>query len=116
MTKKYQMLLPKGARIINYAEKATARDCDICGHTPVERPPKPGYPTVSEPMRLLRVKLPAGVSADEVRFGRTNFTVTGSLIEVNVCADSQACRDRAVKITNADGSPKYDQSALARFL
>jgi hypothetical protein len=55
MSKKYRMFLPPGARIQNYAEKATGRDCDICGHTPEKRPPKPGYPDVSEEMRLLRV-------------------------------------------------------------
>jgi hypothetical protein len=115
MTKKYRAFLPSGAKIINYSEKATGRDCDICGHTPEKRPPKPGYPDVSEEMRLMRVKLPPGVKATDVGVGRADFTVTGDLIEWNVCKDTANCKDRAKQITNEDGSAKYPDEILARF-
>lgn len=115
MTKKYRPFLPKGAKIINYAEKATGRDCDLCGHTPEKRPRKEGYEFVSEEMRLMRVKLPPGVKAADVGVGRADFTVTGDLVEFNVCKDTANCKDRAAELKKDDGSPKYDPAALAVF-
>ncbi len=115
MSKKYKAFIPEGSKIINYAEKATGRDCDLCGHTPEKLPPKPGYAHVSEEMRLMRVKLPTGTSASDIEMGREDFTVTGSLIELNVCKDTASCRDRCAKMKNEDGSPKFDDFILARF-
>lgn len=117
MTKKYRAFLPEGARIINYAVKATGRDCDLCGHTPEERGAKQGYERTSEEMRLMRVKLKPGTSADEISVGRTDFTVTGELIEMNVCVDTIACRERCSKLTVTDPEtgeekPKYPPTAL----
>jgi hypothetical protein len=121
MTKKYAAFLPEGAKILNYAEKASGRDCSICTHTPEKRPPKPGYDEVGEEMRLMRVDLGgANVTPDQAQelFAgpiETNFTVTGELIEVNVCADSDACRRRAKKLTKDDGTSLYDDFIMARF-
>jgi hypothetical protein len=116
MTKRYRMFLPKGSVILNFANKATGKDCMICGHTPEKRPPKPGYPSVSEEMRVLRVKLPEGTKADDVAIGRKDFTVTERLIEINCCADTYACRERATELKKDDGTPMYDPQALALFL
>lgn len=118
MTTKYRPFLDQiapGARIINFANKATGRDCDICGHTPEKRPPKPGYPDVSEEMRLMRVRVPSGTDMNKVTVGKTNFTVTGNLVEWNVCKDSAACHERAAKMTNDDGSYLYDSPLLEPY-
>lgn len=113
MTKRYRGFLPEGSRIINYAVKATGRDCDLCGHTPQQLPPKPGYEIVSEEMRLMRVTLPEGVTADQVSIGRKDFTVTGTLIELNVCVDVQGCRNRCADLIDEEtGEPKYPPTAL----
>lgn len=63
----------------------------------------------------MRVKLPPGVKATDVGVGRADFTVTGDLIEWNVCKDTANCKDRAKQITNEDGSAKYPDEILARF-
>lgn len=115
LTKRYKAFLPEGAVIINYAEKASGRDCDLCGHTPETRPPKPGYPTVSEEMRVMRVQLPEGTKAEDIKMGRTDFTVTGTLIELNVCVAVADCRARCAELTNSDGSPKYEPTALQKL-
>lgn len=120
MTKKYSVFLPEGAKIINYAEKASGRDCGICGHTPEKRPPKPGYPDVSEEMRLMRVRLPEGVrDSDIIEDSKvdflTGFTVTGTVIELNVCKDTANCRERSAALKNSDGTPKFDDHILGRF-
>lgn len=111
MTKKYKPLLDvaviPGARIINYANKATGRDCDLCRHVPEKRPPKPGYPDVSEEMRLMRVKLPVGTKDTDVGVGKEGFTVTGDLIELNVCKDFESCFTRALDLRKDDGSLVY---------
>jgi hypothetical protein len=118
MTRKYKPFLDHiapGSKIINYANKATGRDCDICHHTPEQRPPKPGYKEVSEEMVLMRVKLPVGITADQVDMGKTDFTVTGNLIELNVCKNSQACRDRAGELEDGDGNKIYPPEVLSLF-
>lgn len=118
MTKKYQPFLQRiapGARIINYAEKATGRPCDICHHEPEKRPAKEGYAYVSEEMRLMRVKLPAGVKDTDVDVGKAGFTVTGDLVEFNVCKDTANCKERARQLKNEDGEPLYDLELLERF-
>ncbi len=63
----------------------------------------------------MRVTLPAGTKAEDVKFGRQNFTITGELIEVNVCEATADCRERAAKIKNEDGTPKFDPKALNFF-
>lgn len=115
MTKKYSPFLPPGAKILNYSEKATGRPCDICHHVPEQRPPKPGYPDVSEEMRLMRVKLPEGTVDQDLGFGRVGFTVTGSLVELNICKDTANCFARAAAMTNDDGTPKYDSPMIQRY-
>ncbi len=118
MTKKYRPFLDaiaSGAQIINYSNKATGRDCDICHHTPEKRPPKPGYPDVSEEMRLMRVKLPVGIRVQSVDVGKKDFTVTGSLVEWNTCKDSQACHERAAKLKKEDGTYLFDSRLLDQY-
>ncbi len=115
MSKKYRAFLPTGSKILNYAEKATGRQCDICLHWPEKRPAKQGYQFVSEEMRLMRVQLPVGTKASDLGVGKTDFTVTGDLVELNVCKDSSNCIARARVLKNEDGSLKYDDFILARF-
>ncbi len=118
MSKKYRPFLDAiapGAAIANYSNKATGRPCDICHHIPEQRPPKPGYPNVSEEMRLMRVKLPSGTTASQVSIGKADFTVTGALVEWNVCKDAAGCHERAAKMLNEDGSYLYNSHLLERY-
>lgn len=116
MTRKYKQFLPPGAHVMNYVEKASGRDCEICGHTPESRPPKPGYPIVSEDMRVMRVQLATDTDPNTIKIGKTDFTITGNVIEINVCADSDRCRRKATQRTNEDGSPMWDKEQLQRLL
>jgi len=118
MTKKYRAFLDKiapGAKIINYSVKASGRPCDICGHNPEDRGAKEGYEYTSDEMRLMRVKLPTGTNASQVTIGRKDFTVTGDLVEWNVCKDVAQCKERAAKMMDDDGNPLYDSYLLNAY-